>query len=75
MVGSPHTHARTHRGLPDTHVFVLTCETRAIELVHSHDHSHNVFAVHDGGGQDIPRHIAGQLVSEGAEVGTLKGKG
>lgn len=62
------------RGLPDTHVFIFTCETRAVQLVHSHDHSHNIFAVHDGRGQDVPCHVARQLISKGAEVGTLQGK-
>lgn len=67
--------ARVPRGQPDTHIFVFTCETRAVELVHSHDHSHDIFAVHDRCGQEIPCHVVGQFISKGAEVGTLRGKG
>lgn len=65
-----HAGARGQRR-PDTHVFVLTGEARAVQLVHGHDHGHDVFAVHDGGGQDVPCHVVGELVCEGAEVGVL----
>lgn len=56
---------------PNTHIFIFACEARAVELVHGHDDGHDVFAIHDGCGQDVLCHIVGQLVSEGAEVGTL----
>ena len=68
----PQAQACAPGGSPDTHVFIFTCETWAIQLVHSHDHSHDIFAVHDGCGQDVPRHIVGQLIREGAEVGALQ---
>lgn len=59
---------------PNTHIFIFACEARAVELVHGHDDGHDVFAIHDGCGQDVLCHIIGQLISKGAEVGTLGSK-
>lgn len=68
-----HTGAR--QGLPGTHIFIFTCEIWAVELVHSHDHSHNVLAVHNRSGQDIPCFVGSQLIGKGAEVGALRARG
>lgn len=72
--GGPRTEACTPRRPPNTHIFVFTCETWAVELVHGHDDSHDIFAVHDGCGQNVLCHVVRQLISKGAEVGTLGSK-
>lgn len=67
-----HRHTGQTQHLLDTHIFVFTCEAWAIQLVHCHDHSHNIFAIHDWCGQNVLGHIVGELISEWAEVGTLQ---
>lgn len=68
--GDMHSHICVVCG---THILVFTGETGAVQLVHSHDHSHDILAIHDGHGQDVPCGVAGELVGKGAEVGTLVG--
>lgn len=51
-------------GAPRAHVFVFAGEEWAVELVHRHDHRHDVFAIHDGCGQDILCLVVSELVSK-----------
>lgn len=56
------------------YLFILGSEARAIQLVNSHHDSHHVFTVHDRDGEDILRHVLGQLIHKAAEVCALGGE-
>lgn len=56
------------------HLFILLGEARPVDLVDRHHHSHHVFPVHDGDGQDVFGGVLGQLIHKVAKMRALKGK-
>lgn len=45
-----------------SHVFILIREMRPGGLVEGDDHGHQVFAVEDGRGQDVPGLVISELI-------------
>lgn len=54
------------------YLLVLGGEAGRVQLVERHHHSHHVFTVHDGDGEDAFGLVLCQLVHEVAEVRALR---
>lgn len=55
-----------------SYLFVSLGEVRPVHFIHSHDYSHHILAVHNGGSQDVLGLVLREGVHEVTEVLILK---